>query len=157
MKPALHIVLMLSAALTGTAGAAKHEPASHDLPVLAKDLNQLRDSGKISAALWTVRNDSCTLQIVVPIPPTPARGEAAKFTQFDAWLVKADGTRINAWRQSRPPSPEQLFRITRNTTYEVWYSFPLAVRNETVTAMVQVDDVLYTEKLAPLGKGTPGP
>lgn len=152
MKPVVCLALMATIALAGTAYPAQHEPGTLDLPVLAQNLDQLQASGKISAALWTVRNDSCTLQFVVPIPPPPAKGEAAKFTQFEAWLVKADGSRVEPWRQSRLPQPEKLFGRIRETTYEVWYSFPLAARNEAVAAMVEVDGVLYTEKLAPLGK-----
>lgn len=107
-------------------------------------------------ALWTLRNDSCTLQLVLPWGMAPAdrrtveqvmvRGAslAAPLPVVKVWLLTANGSHISATKVSRPNSEKVG---PRTISAEFSYSFPRSVNGQAVAAAIQIGDEFFIEKL----------
>ncbi len=164
MQHPAHLVATLYVALVCCAGAVPRFATAQQAPVVAQELNKVRASGKVLAALWTVRSDSYTLQLVLPVSTTaslqPTRIQASRQSsavppspqpaKVQVWLLEPDGTQVLPTRQSPAPTSQQL-SCGRCISYEFAYSFPLAAGREAVAAAVRINDDFYIEQLAPLG------
>ncbi len=152
---ALSLALSAPIIAAGVADEAKPQ-------VLAQDLDTVRASGKVLAALWTRRPDSYTLQLVMPVVSTvrPGNPQAARVStekpptprppQVEVWLLKADGSRLLPSSQSIPPIARQ-YACGRCVSYELGYSFAHAIARDAVAAAVRIDDTVYVATLKPLG------
>jgi len=119
-------------------------------PVLAQDLGRLRIAGKVGAVLWTVRTDSCTLQVV---PPSPGRISDAvshdpkmsrQAPHVQVWLLKADGSVIAPVAMKSGPGPG-----TVAARPELTFRFPRSASSEAVAAAMMVDGEYYIDGLKP--------
>lgn len=134
--------------------------------VLTQDLTGLRIAGKVSAVMWTRRDDVFTLQVVLdmstefkivskdvaaaraagqqvvlPSPPLP---------RVQAWVLRSDGTSIP--RTPGSPAFPPLVRASDGVPLEMKYSFPVSAAHDAVAVVIMVDDVAYVEKLRQFGK-----
>jgi hypothetical protein len=148
-------------------GTASVHAAAPGTQVVAQDLQKLRVPGKISAVVWTRRDESCTLQVVLQMPvdyqvamkvhaQRQAREMASKqpatpqLPQVQAWLLKADGTHIA--RSPGSPAFPAVARASDGVPLEVKYSFPLAAAQEGVAVAIMVDGEYSIESLKAPGK-----
>lgn len=137
------------------------DPAAADdsKPVLAQDLRSLRVDGKIAAALWTVRGDWCTLQLVLPAPGNGGRAAAAlrpavgapSRPVIDLWLMGTDGSVIRPHFRRDPPAQPVPGLAIRPTGPEVYFRFPREAGALNLTAVLTVDGQQFTEAIRPLG------
>ena len=132
-------------AVFGMAASAFGNEASVEPPVLAKDLTSARTPGKVSAVLWTVRTDHCTLQVVFPNAARVPRN--AKTPDVQVWLLKADGTTIAPTRRLDPSASDKNLRQPMGT--EILFDFPLSADRDAVAAAIRVDDVFHIESITP--------
>jgi hypothetical protein len=152
-------VLLLCIASVWCAGASAQHVTEVRAAVLAQNLKQLESTGKVKTALWTLRNDSCTLQLILPWGTAPTdpgtlsevvlhgAGLAGPLPAVKVWLLTADGTQISATNVSRPdPAKFSL----RTIAAEFSYSFPRSANGEAVAAAIQIGDDFYVEKLEKL-------
>jgi hypothetical protein len=158
MKRHADLLSATCAVLICCASAAPRVAHAEESPVLARDLNKLRAPGKIAAVLWTIRKDSCTLQVVLPNPGsrmvrTSQDGAAThpkpQQTRIQVWLLRADGNIIPAVRQWESPGFNHTKLLTRGSGPEVNYSFPLSASTQAVAAAVMIDGDFYIEQLTP--------
>ena len=162
MKRTRNVLLLLCTASAWSTGAlAQHPmgPANAKVAVLAQNLTKLEATGKVNTALWTLRNDSCTLQLVLPWGPAPINrsklnevvlrgaGMAAPLPEVRVWLVTTNGAQISATTVVRP-NPEN-FNL-RTIAAEFSFSFPRWVNGQAVAAAIQIGDEFYIEKLEKL-------
>jgi hypothetical protein len=163
MKRTRNVLLLLCAAAAWSTGAFAQHPSAppvDKVAVLAQNLTKLESTGKVKAALWTLRNDSCTLQLVLPwgmapldrnAPLKPVElfgpGLAAPLPEVKVWLLTANGAQISATKVSRP-DPEKFG--LRTIAAEFSYSFPRWVNGQAVAAAIQIGDDYYIEKLQKL-------
>lgn len=131
--------------------AAGHENAPR--PVLAHDL---KDMGV--TALWTRRNGYCTLQLVMEmsrtmLPLGPQRvvdGRRvldlpdAKAPQTQAWVLRADGTSMNAMRATA-----ELPSGMREHVATITYSFPESASKEAAAIAVMINGKYFVEGVEP--------
>jgi hypothetical protein len=162
--------LVIAVLLSVTAGSAFAAAPAEETPVVAQDLMALRASPNVSAALWTRRPDSYTLQLVLEPPvasgsrtlrlvdgrrmvsttaqPLAAQAQLAPQPptppQTNVWLLRADGTQI------LPRSPTIAKCSLRCTAVEVQYRFTIAEATQAVAAAVRIGDEFFIEKLQPL-------
>jgi hypothetical protein len=59
--PGAIALILLASTVSAAANAAESQ-------VIAQDLPKLQIPGKVSAVVWTRRNDACTLQVVLHMP-----------------------------------------------------------------------------------------
>lgn len=158
---------MVVAATVACGGVASAQNAHEMSPVanaavLAQNLKKLESTGKVKAALWTLRNDSCTLQLVLPwelggrpvIDPTAAqpivltgRTLAGPLPAVKVWLLTASGSQISPTTVVRPdPSKYTLRTIAADYSF----SFPRWVNGQAVAAAIQIGDDFYIEALQEL-------
>ncbi len=163
MKRTRNVLLVLCAASAWSAGAfAQHPtgPVDAKMAVLAHNLKTLEASGKVNTALWTLRNDSCTLQLVLPWGMAPRDRNirlqpvdllrspaAAPLPEVKVWLLTANGAQISATSVVRPDPAK--FNL-RTIAAEYSYSFPRWVNGQAVAAAIQIGDDYYIEKLQKL-------
>jgi hypothetical protein len=84
---------------------------------LTQDLPRLRVAGKVTAVMWTRRDDAFTLQVVLELPTEfkiaskIAADRAAgrqvvppspPLPRVQAWVLRADGTAISRFRNPLP-------------------------------------------------------
>jgi hypothetical protein len=136
--------------------------AGPETQVAAQDLQKLRVPGKVSSVVWTRREDSCTLQVVLQMTTeyqlrakTYAQNAAAgsatvplptpELPKVQAWLLRADGSVIS--RTAGSPAFPAVVKASDGVPLEMKYSFPLASAQEAVAVAIMVDDVYYIEKL----------
>ena len=137
--------------------------AAAETQVVAQDLRKLQIPGKVSAVVWTRRNDACTLQVVLHMPvefqhaakraanlaaagigaPLPA----PKLPQVQVWMLKADGTVIP--RIAGTPAFPVAVKDSDGVPLEVKYSYPVTAVHEAVAAALLVDGVYYIEPVRP--------
>jgi hypothetical protein len=159
---------LLAALLAIPAGGAFSADNFEKVQVLAQDLVTVRASSSISAALWTRRSDSYTLQLVMGrgtllrgsesramvgerIMPVSARSPGAQLPkppETNVWLLRADGTQIRPLHSATIPSPEKC--TGRCIAVEVLYRFSIADAEQAIAAAVKIGDDFYIEKLQPL-------
>jgi hypothetical protein len=156
-----------TACLAFAGGAMAAETA-----VVAQDLTSVRTSGAVSSAVWTRRQDSYTLQLVLPrsagnaalakavadlrtldpafVQVTGQRiAPVAAFPRIQVWLLRGDGTQVlPVWRSADPAANNKCG--PRCLADEVLYRFPVAGSTQAVAAAIQVGDAYYIEKLLPL-------
>lgn len=159
-----HARLLSSACLALIcAGAISQMAATEESLVLTQDLKKLRAPGRVGAVLWTRRDDSYTLQIVVHRPGFEGRGavrisrppqqasqaQRPRFPQIQAWLLRSDGRQIQPTRRMETPADPDGKCQGRCIASEVMYSFSLADGKEAVAAALSVDDDYHVEQLKP--------
>jgi hypothetical protein len=149
------------------AGAAlAASPGAQSVPVLSQDLASLKGTKGVSAALWTRRPDSYTLQLVLPVSGSrmlplvdgrrmvtvstvaSATSPAPTRIKTNVWLLRADGTQILPTFRSPDPSLAQC--VARCIAGEVLYRFSIADARQAVAAAIQVGENFYIERLATL-------
>jgi hypothetical protein len=108
--------------------------------IVAQDLKTLRVPGKVSAVLWTVRGDRCTLQVVL-------RGARTSWPKIDLWLVAPEGTIIPPLSRWDSPRSSAKVPILRAQGPEVNFQFPREVSRQGVTAVLTVDGELFREPI----------
>jgi hypothetical protein len=125
-------------------------------PVLAQDLKQLRVPGKVMAALWTVRVDRCTLQVVLPNAGSGARTIAASQKKqpyaapvIELWLLGAGGTVITPHYRWESPNINAPPVLSRAQAPELNFQFPRAAASQAVAAVLSVDGVYFMEPIHP--------
>jgi hypothetical protein len=135
--------------------------------VVARDLQKLRVPGKVSAVVWTRRNDTCTLQVVLQMTTEyqirakvyaqrAAAGVAGaplptpKLPDVQAWLLGQDGAAIS--RIAGTPAFPAVIKASDGVPLEMQYSYPLAAAQEAVAVAIMVDGVYFIEQLLPLAK-----
>jgi hypothetical protein len=127
--------------------------ASEQPTVLAVQLKNLQQSGKVLAALWTVRSDACTLQLVFPWSFQQKIAYAGPVAQpppaVRVWLLGPDGAQIAPTWRSPAPTPKELSCV-RCTGYEVQYKFPLYTDKVAVAIAVGINDDFYVDPLQSL-------
>lgn len=163
MKP-----IRLCLAMILVLGALPAYTVASEAQVVAQDLPKLRVPGKISAVVWTRRNESYTLQVVLQMPVeyqiaskvaaqraaqglAPAPPATPKLPQVQAWLLKLDGTL--AARNAGSPAFPAATRASDGVPLEVKYSFPMSAAEEAVAVAIMVDGVYYIEPLKPFAGG----
>ncbi len=101
MKQPAQLLSTVRVALICCAGTLPAVAAAPDVPVLAQELEKVRASGEVLAALWTRRSDSYTLQIVLRNPLSGVFGSRT--------LALIDGRRVvstsNQADVAMPPNP----------------------------------------------------
>jgi hypothetical protein len=134
--------------------------------VVAQDLQKLRIPGKVSAVVWTRRDDTCTLQVVLQMPVefqiaskiaaqrqrdglSPAPPARPALPKVQAWLLRMDGTVI-ARKPGSPAFPAAV-NASDGVPLEVRYSYPASAAQEAVAVAMMVDDVYYIEQVKPFG------
>jgi hypothetical protein len=164
-KPLFAALLLVS---VGSAFPA--EPDAQSFPVLAQDLTSLKGSRVVSAALWTRRPDSYTLQLVLGPPAvsmgtrTPALVDGRRMVSTSAqpqsapqtpmppstnvWLLRADGTQIPSHAPSTTPAVAKC--TGRCIAVDVQYRFSVAEATQAVAVAVRIGDEFFIEKLRPL-------
>ncbi|MET0281690.1 MAG: hypothetical protein ABW278_11315 [Steroidobacteraceae bacterium] len=143
MRPLVTLAAM--ACIGFAAAAAGQQPA-----VLAQDLKQLRAPGRVDAALWTRRADSCTLQLVLSrrvSGPQPAGSKAPALPLVQAWLVRADGAYIPALSRADLPRRKDGRMCSNCSPREVMFSYPLTALAEAVAVSISVDGAYYSQAL----------
>jgi hypothetical protein len=131
-----------------------------DIPVLAQDLKQLRVPGKVMAALWTVRTDRCTLQVILPNAVSDARVIAAAGKNrkpysppsIELWLLGPDGTAITPHYRWESPNFHSAPLFGRGQAPELNFQFPRAAASQAVAAVLKVDGAYFLEPIHPLDK-----
>jgi hypothetical protein len=151
--------LVLSAfglALILGASAPGQRARAQEIQVVAQDLRNLRVPGKISAALWTRRQEFFTLQIVFerfpqrPLQVAQPGVVAAPPANAEIWLQRVDGTHISPMRSWETPAAQK--NCLRCIAYDVEYFFPLSVSDDAVAVAMKLGDVVYIEKLKPFAE-----
>lgn len=144
-------------AALGLTAAARLADGGEPREVVAQDLKQLRAPGKISAALWTRRNDFYTLQIVLDVRGSRLMQtgqriipQASSIPQVQVWLLRGDGTLILPRRTEVPGSGTRELG-PRTIALEASYSFPDTAGKEAVAVAMSVDGNFYIEKLEAFG------
>lgn len=171
MKPIAR--LLFAALLSVGVGSAFPAAPGEATPVLAQDLVTLRNSSKVSAAIWTRRANSYTLQLVMKSGfglalgaralelvdgrrmvsssrVVPADTQPAKRPQTSVWLLRADGTQILPGAPSTNPSVDSCSKNIRCIAVDVQYRFSIADATAAVAIAVRIDDEYFIEKLQPL-------
>jgi hypothetical protein len=136
------------------------QPSSPDNPVLAQDLKQLRVPGKVMAALWTVRTDRCTLQVVLPNAGNGARVVAASVKNrepysppsIELWLLAAGGSVITPYYRWESANFKVPPLSTRAQAPELNFQFPRSAASQAVAAVLKVDGAYFIEPIHPLDK-----
>jgi hypothetical protein len=157
MKPAN---LMYAAALALACAVGGISGATADSQVVAQDLRNIRGSGKVMGAQWTVRKDRYTLQLVLPMPQplqnlagpvvvTPP-GTSPEPARVRVWVLKADGTQIYQLHGTGKPKPEGLSGGSRNTSYSLTYAYPLETGKDAVAVAIQINDDYFIDPLQPM-------
>jgi len=158
MKRAVQILMLLCATSAWCPATVAQHVTSANSAVLAQNLTSLESTGKVKAALWTLRNDSCTLQLVLPWGMAPidrnskplqpvelfGRAAAAPLPAVHVWLLTANGAQISATSVSRP---DPMKFGMRTIAAEYSYSFPRWLNGQAVAAAIQIGDDFYIEKL----------
>jgi hypothetical protein len=149
MKQVLASLLVMFAASAAAERAADVKPA-----VLARNLVQLQATGKVLTGLWTVRNDSCTLQLVFPNEillkkrTTPPRAnEPLALVPVQVWILANNGAQIPATHVS-PANPAGMGG--RNYSVDATYIYPRAACLQDVAAAISIGDDYFIEKLEAL-------
>jgi hypothetical protein len=149
-------LIVFAGMLPGAATAAETQ-------VVARDLQKLRIPGKVAAVVWTRRNDSCTLQVVLQMPvefqhaakraaSLAAAGAGVplatpRLPQVQVWMLKADGTVVS--RNAGLPAYPAAVKDSDGVPLEVKYSYPVSAAQEAVAVAIVVDGVYYIEQLQP--------
>lgn len=133
--------------------------AEEPRPVLVQELRNVRASGKVMTALWTVRTNTYTLQLVLPTPAgatTAARIAAASCTsaKVQVWLLRSDGSQTHPAGHYGPQSGRPVCGM-RTTAYEYSYSFSLEEGQQAIAAVVQINGEFFLDPLQPLGTPLP--
>jgi hypothetical protein len=136
------------------------QPYLPDNPVLAQDLKQLRVPGKVMAALWTVRTDRCTLQVVLPnfgngariIAAAGKNREAYTPPSIELWLLGAGGTVITPHYRWESPNIKVPPVSSRTQAPELNFQFPREAATQAVAAVLKVDGSYFIEPIHPLEK-----
>lgn len=134
--------------------------------VLTQDLPRLRVAGKVSAVMWTRRDDAFTLQVVLEMPTefkiaskTMAVDRAAgrqvvlpspPLPRVQAWVLRADGTSIP--RAPGSPAFPPVVLASDGIPLEMKYSFPVSAAQDAMVVVIMVDGAYYVEQLRPFGK-----
>ena len=158
MKRTRNVLPLLCVALVWCASSSAQHVTEANSAIVAQNLTRLEATGKVMAALWTLRNDSCTLQLVLPwgmapvdrkapLQPMRLAGTAATLPEVKVWLLTANGAQITATRVSRPD--REKFTL-RTIAAEYSYSFPRWVNGQAVAVAISIGDDYYVEKLQPL-------
>lgn len=159
MKQRTRIVLPLMCAMAWSAFAGAQHVSEAKVAVLAQNLTALQATGKVMTALWTLRNDSCTLQLVLPWKPAPQGASldkpvplhgpelAGPLPAVQLWLLAANGSTFDATSVVRP-NPA-TFGV-RTIAAEYSFSFPRLVNGQAVAAAIRIGDDFYIEKLETL-------
>lgn len=121
--------------------------------ILAQDLKKLRAPGKIGAALWTRRVDTCTLQLVrdtgdasrVVRTSQPAAQKAP--IELQVWVLRADGTLIPWLQRWESPDFDNREIRGRRSGPEVNFSFPLSACNDAAAAAVMIDGEYFVDRI----------
>jgi hypothetical protein len=165
--------LLFAALLVLCVGSAFPAAPGETAPVVAQDLVTLRNSSQVSAAIWTRRANSYTLQLVMKGGIDAAFGsrtlelvdgrrmvstsraisadvQPAKRPQTSVWLLRADGTQILPAVPSTSPSPDSCSKNLRCIAVDVLYRFSVADAVSAVAIAVRIDDEFFIEKLQPL-------
>jgi hypothetical protein len=170
MKPTA--TCLFAALLLLCGGSAFPAAPGEAPPVIAQDLTALRAAPNVSAALWTRRPDSYTLQLVMAAPgfsPLGARtlrlvdgrrmvstsapdavaqpqpvAQLPRAPQTNVWLLRADGTQII------PRTPLVSSCSGRCIAVDVQYRFSIAEATQAVAAAVRIGDEFFIEKLQSL-------
>lgn len=138
--------------------------AGPETQVLAQDLQRLRVPGKVSAVVWTRRNDGCTLQVVLQMTTEyqvrakvhaqrAAAGVAVAplatpdLPRIQAWLLRRDGTLVA--RTPGSPSFPAVMKASDGVPLELKYSFPASAASEAAAVAIMIDDNYYIEQLRP--------
>ena len=152
--------LVLSACLgfvVGGSAAVPADGAASDSIVLAQDLLKVKASGFISAALWTRRERSYTLQLVFPpvgdrlivgtrIQPV-STVQVVAAPDMQVWLLRSNGTQIMPLRTTGP-TPKSC--VARCIAQEKEFTFELVDGAQAVAVAIQVGGEFYIEKLKSL-------
>jgi hypothetical protein len=169
-RPARFLFAVLFSIGAGDAFAAA---AGEATPVVAQDLLSLRASNKVSAALWTRRADSYTLQLVMKsgfgaapgartlelvdgrrmvstVRANPAEMQPLKKPETRVWLLRADGTQILPAVPSTNPSVDSCSKNMRCMAVDVLYRFSIADAKAATAIAVNIGDEYYIEKLQSL-------
>lgn len=156
---------IIAFALVCTTAIPHHTLAAPAAPVVAQELANVRASGKVMTALWTVRKNAYTLQLVFPFQQnamaprefsrTGANGVSGKSAQPQAasvqvWLLKADGTQVFQVHGAPPPKPEGLPGNFRTTSYTYTWHFPIEESRQAVAMAIRINDDFYIDQLKPL-------
>jgi hypothetical protein len=154
-------------------GASPAATTGEATRVVAQDLVTLRSSNKVSAAIWTRRANSYTLQLVMKqgfeaavgsrslamvdgrqVVATsrtiPADLQPPKKLDTSVWLLRTDGTQILPALPSTNPSPNSCSMNMRCNAVDVLYRFSIADATSAVAIAVRIGDDFYIEKLQPL-------
>jgi hypothetical protein len=146
MKRSQHLRRAICAVFIAVAMACATVAIAEDLNIVSRDLKKLRATGKVLAVLWTVRRESCTLQVVLPTRGRVIAANQRQQPRIQAWLLKADGTIIAPFANSPTKFPQ-----TKGKTAwigDITYSYPLSAGSEAVAAAISIDDEYYIEQLA---------
>jgi hypothetical protein len=136
---------------------------AEEMHVVAQDLQNLRIPGKVVAVVWTRRNDSCTVQVVLQMPveyqlaakraaQLAAAGAGAplaspRLPQVQVWMLKADGKVVS--RTAGSPAFPAAVKASDGVPLEMKYSYPLSAAQEAVAVAIEVDGVYYIDQLQP--------
>lgn len=148
------------AVMFGALSSAQVPAPATDTPVLAQDLKQLRVPGKVTAALWTVRTDRCTLQVIMFHPGSGARAVPASRKQdgrytrpnIDLWLLGAGGTVITAYYRWDSANLDAKQLTSRDQAPEMNFQFPRGAATQAVAAVLKVDGTYFIEPIHPFEK-----
>lgn len=134
--------------------------------VLTQDLPTLRVAGKVSAVIWTRRDEAFTLQVVLELPTEfkiasktigidratgrPAVLQSPPLPRVQAWVLRTDGTSIP--RTPGSPAFPPVVTASDGIPLEMKYSFPVSAAQDAMAVVIMVDDACYVEQLRPFGK-----
>lgn len=145
MTRVFHFFYVCATALLCCAGAASGVMAQEQIPIVAQDLNKARASGRLAAVLWTRREDTCTLQLVINVLDGAGLAKKpASLPHIQVWLLKPDGSTV-PW--SRMINPDMSKLGGRTIALEMMYRYPLSASRDAVAAAIMVDDQYYVEPL----------
>jgi hypothetical protein len=124
-----------------------------ETPVVGHTLKNLEVPGKISAVLWTRRENHFTLQIIRRTADGRIRVPTRPDESVQIWLLRANGTQIlpsRHWETAEEKKKGCAGPSTRCLGFEIQYSYPLAAGNEAVAVALRFGDEYLIERLAPL-------
>jgi hypothetical protein len=165
--------LLFAALIASAASGVFPAGTGQTTPVVAQDLVTLRASDKVSAAIWTRRANSYTLQLVMKsgvgapfgsraleladgrrmvatFRTNPADVQPPEKLETRVWLLRADGTQILPAVPSTNPSVDSCSKNFRCIAVDVLYRFSIADATAAVAIAIGIGDEFYIEKLQPL-------
>lgn len=108
-------------------------PEQPERPVRTHQLHALESSGKVDVVLWTRRADGYTLQVVMP-----RQRRKGPYPRIGAWLVRADGQRIEPAKRWDSPGIE---KCPYCVGAEASFTFQAADGAAATVAVITIDEV----------------